>query len=219
MGLESHDGIVVPFRPVSIPYEVSGRTEQKQRTRGALLASARELVASGITPTVEQAASTAGISRTTAYRYFPNQRALLMAAHPETAAQSLLPTDPPADPAARLDAVVEAFTDLIVATEAQQRTMLRLSLEADDRERAALPLRQGRAIAWIEEALSPLRGQLSDPELHNLALAIRSAAGIEALVWLTDVAGLDREQARHLIRWSAQALLHAALTSRPPSPA
>jgi AcrR family transcriptional regulator len=219
MGLESHDGIVVPFRPVSIPYEVSGRTEQKQRTRGALLASARELVAAGITPTVEQAASTAGISRTTAYRYFPNQRALLMAAHPETAAQSLLPTDPPADPAARLDAVVEAFTDLIVATEAQQRTMLRLSLEADDRERAALPLRQGRAIAWIEEALSPLRGQLSDPELHKLALAIRSAAGIEALVWLTDVAGLDREEASHLIRWSAQSLLHAALTSRPPSTA
>jgi AcrR family transcriptional regulator len=215
--------MVVPSRSVSIPgstpYEVSGRSEQKQRTRGALVTAARTLVATGITPTVEQAAAEAGISRTTAYRYFPSQRALLMAAHPETAARSMLPSNPSADPADRLGAVVEAFTDLIVETEPQQRTMLRLALEADDRERAALPLRQGRAIAWIEEALSPLRGQLSDPELHKLALAIRSAAGIEALVWLTDVAGLDREQARHLIRWSAQALLHAALTSRPPSPA
>jgi len=38
--------------------------------------------------------------------------------------------------------------------------MLRLSLEADPAERARLPLRQGRAIAWIEEALAPLRSQM-----------------------------------------------------------
>ena len=95
--------------------------------------------------------------------------------------------------------------------------MLRLSLEADEATRAGLPLRQGRAIAWIAEALDPLRGQLSDEELHHLVLAIRSAIGIEALVWLTDVAGLSREEARRLIRWSAQALLGAALTSPPPT--
>jgi AcrR family transcriptional regulator len=203
---------------ISTSYEVSGRTEQKQRTRVALVAAARELVATGVTPTVEQAATGAGISRTTAYRYFPNQRALLMAAHPETAAVSMLPIDPPADPVARLDAVIEAFTDLIVETEAQQRTMLRLSLEADDAERAALPLRQGRAIAWIEEALAPLRGRLSDKELRQLVLAIRSAVGIEALVWLTDVAGLSRAESLRLVRWSAHALLQAALTAPPPTP-
>jgi len=200
-----------------MPYEVSGRTEQKQRTRGALVEAARELVASGVTPTVEQAAGAAGISRTTAYRYFPSQRALLLAAHPETGAPSLLPVDPPTDPAARLDVVIAAFTELIIKTEAQQRTMLRLSLEADEATRAGLPLRQGRAIAWIAEALEPLRGQLSDKELHHLVLAIRSAVGIEALVWLTDVAGLSREEARGLIRWSAQSLLGAALTSPPPT--
>jgi len=202
-----------------MPYADSGRTEQKHRTRGALIAAARVLVASGITPTIEQAASKATVSRTTAYRYFPNQRALLTAAHPETAARSLLPADPPAEPADRLDVVIEAFTNLIVATEAQQRTMLRLSLEADDHERASLPLRQGRAIAWIQEALAPLRGRLSDHELHQLALAIRSAVGIEALAWLTDVAELSREEAASLMRWSAQALLHAALTYRPPAAA
>lgn len=202
-----------------MPYEASGRTEQKGRTRGALVAAARDLVASGITPTIEQAASTAAVSRTTAYRYFPNQRALLLAAHPETGAQSLLPASPPAEPADRLAAVIEAFTDLIVATEAQQRTMLRLSLEADDRERASLPLRQGRAIGWIHEALAPLRGQLSDQDLHQLVLAIRSVVGIEALAWLTDVARLPREDAVGLMRWSAQALLRAALTEPPPTAA
>jgi AcrR family transcriptional regulator len=201
---------------MSTPYEVTGRIDQKRRTRTALVAAARTRVAAGLTPTVEEAAADAGVSRTAAYRYFPNQRALLMAAHPETAARSLLPDDPPTTADARLDAVVEAFTRLIVDTELQQRTMLRLSLEATAAERAALPLRQGRAIGWIEEALAPLSDRLSRQQIHQLALAVRSAVGIEALVWLTDVAGLDREDAVALMCWSARAMLHAAVSVAPP---
>ena len=191
-------------------YVQNGRTSQKRRTRDALIAAARKLVAEGHAPTVEEAAEEAAISRTTAYRYFPNQRALLAAAHPETAADSYLPADAPTDVAARLDIVVEEFTRLIVETESQQRTMLRLSLEADEDQRRQLPLRQGRAIRWIEEALSPLRADMSDEDVHRLAIAVRSATGIEALVWLTDIAGLSRDDATTLMRWSARAMLDAA---------
>lgn len=201
---------------MSTPYAETGRTEQKQRTREALVVAAQKLVASGISPTVEDTASAAGISRTTAYRYFPNQRSLLAAAHPETGARSMLPADPPQDPALRLAAVIGKFTDMLIQTEAQQRTMLRLSLEADDTARAGLPLRQGRAIGWIAEALAPLRDDLSKPAIHHLVLAIRSAVGIEALAWLTDVAGLSRNDAVALMSWSAQAMLHAALDYAPP---
>ena len=192
-------------------YEQIGRISQKKRTREALVAAARRLVAKGLTPTVEAVAEVASISRTTAYRYFPSQRALLAAAHPETAAESLLPDDAPADVAERLDLVVTAFTRMIVDTEGQQRTMLRLSLEADPIERSQLPLRQGRAIKWIEEALEPLQPAVSAGDVHRLAIAIRSATGIEALVWLTDIAGVSREDAIELMRWSAGALLDRAL--------
>ena len=206
---------------VSMPYETHGRTGQKSRTRTALVTAARAMVANGQTPTVDRAAAAASVSRATAYRYFPNHGSLLAAAHPETGTQSLLGDDPPADPAERLDIVIRAFTTLIVETEPQQRTMLRLSLEAQDRgpdrgpehgpDHAPLPLRQGRAIGWITEALEPLRRQLTDEELHRLVLAIRSATGIEALVWLTDMAGLSREEAVDLMRGSARALLASAL--------
>jgi AcrR family transcriptional regulator len=204
------------MKVVSTPYELGGRSAQKQRTRDALVAAARELVAAGITPGVEDAAAAARISRTTAYRYFPTKRALLLAAHPEVAATSMLPPNPPDDVAARLDLVVDRFTAMIVDTEAQQRTMLRLSLEEDKAQRGELPLRQGRAIAWITEALEGLRGQLSDEELHRLVLSIRAAAGIEALVWLTDIGGLSRDEAVKLMRWSAQALLQRAVDGSPP---
>jgi len=191
---------------MSIAYELEGRTQQKQRTRDALVAAARALVAEGRTPKVEDAAEAAGISRTTAYRYFPNRRVLLFAAHPDSTAESLLPADAPDDPGERLDIVVRSFTRTTLKTEAQSRTMLRLSLQADRDEREPLPLRQGRAIRWIEEALAPLQPRFSAAEVKRLAIAIRSATGIEALVWLTDIAGLSRRDAVALMQWSARAM-------------
>jgi AcrR family transcriptional regulator len=201
---------------MSIPYEATGRRFQKARTKQALADAARALIAKGLTPTVEQAAAEAAISRTTAYRYFPNQRSLLMAAHPHIEQQSLLPDPAPPDPEARLDAVVEAHTRQTLELEPQLRAMLRLSLESDVSQRESLLLRKGRAIGWIEDALAPLHTRLTDAELHRVALAIRAVEGIEALVWLTDVAGLTREEAVTLMRWAARALLRSALADVPP---
>jgi AcrR family transcriptional regulator len=197
---------------MSVPYESTGRTKQKARTRAALIHAAREFLSDGVTPTVEQAADAAGVSRTTAYRYFPNQRTLIVATFPEVAAASLLPDGPPEDPEARLAAVVDALTRQLVEHEPELRAHLRLSLESADGEGPELPFRTGRAIGWLEEALAPLRGRLSEQELRRLVLAIRSAVGIEALVWLTDVAALSRDEAVDLMRWSAQALLRSALS-------
>jgi AcrR family transcriptional regulator len=194
---------------MSISYESTGRTQQKARTRAALLHAARELLAAGRTPNVEEAAEAAGVSRATAYRYFPNQRALLVAAHPEIEATELLGDDAPDDPHERLERTIAELIRLTIDTEPELRTMLRLSLEPGPAEE--LLLRQGRAIGWIEEALAPLQGRLRPSLLRRLILAIRSACGIEALVWLTDVAGLSRREASELMRWSGLALLRAAL--------
>lgn len=54
-------------------------------------------------------------------------------------------------------------------------------------------------------------GAFPEPELRRLALAIRATLGIEALVWLTDIGGLSREQAADLMRSSAHTLLRSAL--------
>ena len=192
---------------MTTPYEATGRTEQKSRTRQALVDATRELLSGGATPRVEDAAERAGISRTTAYRYFPNQRALLLAAQPQLQPETLI-GDVPADPRARLDAFMAAFTGYNFQWEPQLRTALRLSLDSDV-ERPLL--RRGRAIGWIEDALAPLRDSRPDIDLRQLAVAIRSATGIEALVWLRDIAGQSRAEAAETVRRTAQALLENAL--------
>ena len=197
---------------MSTAYESGGRTAQKQRTRDALLAAARQLIAAGDTPTVEATADAAAISRTPAYRYFPTQAALLVAAYPETEMTSLLPADAPADAQQRIALVVQRFLKVIVESEAQQRTMLRLSLETDGAARD-LPLRKGRAITWFTDALEPARPLLGDEGLRKLVLALRSATGIEAFVWLVDVAGLSRRQAVAQMQWSAEMMVAGAFLS------
>ncbi|WP_433373486.1 TetR/AcrR family transcriptional regulator [Actinoplanes sp. CA-142083] len=193
-----------------VPYESTGRRDQKARTREALVAATRRLLADGIDPTVEQAAAAARISRTTAYRYFPSQRSLLLAAHPEIVQPSLLPADAPDDVPARLDLVLQAFARVNLDWEPQLRTSLRLSLEPGAEQPV---LRQGRAIGWIEEALLPLRDSHPGVDIRRLAIAIRATTGIESLIWLTDIAGLTRDDAVSLMRDSAHALLAAAVAT------
>ena len=200
---------------MSISYERSGRRNQKARTRDALIAAARDLLTQGETPTVEAAAAAASISRATAYRYFPNQRSLLVGAHPEVNVSSLLDADAPLEPEARLDAVVNGTAEIFLSSEATYRTMLRLSLEAEPAAQGDLALRKGLRLRWIEDALDPVRDQLPSDDFQRLIHAIAVAIGIEAIIVLVDLAGLSRTEAVEVIRWSARALLRSALADPP----
>jgi AcrR family transcriptional regulator len=194
---------------MSIPYETTGRTRQKERTRATLVAAARDLLSRGISPTVEQAADAAQVARATAYRYFPNQRGLLAATYPEIQKPSLLVEPAPHDPEERLELVVHSITRQIVEHEAELRANLRLSLEPVAGARDAQALRTGRRITWVADALSPLNGRLADADLRRLINAIAAAVGIEAFVWLTDRAGLTPAEAAETMRWSAAAMLRS----------
>ena len=196
---------------IDVPYLHTGRTNQKARTRDALIAAARQLLAEGVTPTIEAAAAEAAIGRTTAYRYFPNSRALLAATYPEVEMDSLLGADPPEDPLARLEIVAESQMRRIVEYEPEYRAQLRLALEGEPAGSESLPLRRGRRIEWIEDALSPLHGRIPDGELRRLVYGIGATLGIEALVWLTDMGGLSREEAVEVMRSNARTLLRSAL--------
>ncbi len=68
-----------------------------------------------------------------------------------------------------------------------------------------------RRIEWVEDALAPLRGRMPGPDLRRLVHGIGATLGIEALAWLTGMAGLSREKAADVMRSNARTLLRSAL--------
>jgi AcrR family transcriptional regulator len=196
---------------MTVPYTSTGRINQKARTREALVTATRELLEQGVLPTMEEAANAAAVSRTTAYRYFPSLRELIVAAYPHVQQESVLGPNPPEDPAERLEIVAENHSRRILENEAQMRTVLRLSLEG--LRPPELPMHRGLRVAWIEDALAPLRGQMPEDELERLVHGIGATLGIEAFVWLTDIAGVSRKEAASIIRSSALGLLQSAIAN------
>ncbi len=172
------------------------------------MSAARQVLTDGETVSVEKVARAAGISRTTAYRYFPSPGALVQAAHPEVELTTLLGTDAPSEVGARLDLVLTEHFRIIREWEPQLRASLAASLEGG----SDLPvLRRGRAIGWIADALAPLRETHPRLDRRALAVRIRAVAGIEPLVWLVDVASVSRRRAFETMRRNAHAVLDDAL--------
>ena len=132
----------------------------RRRTHAALVAAARDLVAEGLTPTVEDAAARADVSRTTAYRYFPNRTALLVAAHPEVATdESPRRRTRPDDPGARLRAGARPLPRASSGSRRPSsgrccgcRSTRSSTTSAGPRSRCA----RGGSSAGSEEALEPL---------------------------------------------------------------
>ena len=203
-------------------WQQEGRINQKRRTRAAIVAAAVALLEQGQRPTVVEVADAALVSRATAYRYFPTQESLLVEAALESTRsdidRELEDQTTPNEPEARLDQLIHAVQVRISDKEAAFRAMLQLSLEplrkegaSDGASLSAPRLRGGGRVRWIETALAPVRGQLDESGFRRLTAALSLCMGIEALVVLRDVCGLDPAQAEETLRWAARILLRSSL--------
>jgi hypothetical protein len=121
------------------------------------------------------------------------------------------------DVEARLDALVRAMYAELQSTEPLMRTMIRLTVDRSrdehtaDAAEAEPPRRGYRRIDWIEMALAPVRMQLDETSFERLVSGLALCIGIEALLVLRDVRGLDLAAAEEVSRWVARSLLHASL--------
>jgi AcrR family transcriptional regulator len=184
------------------------RVAQKRRTRDALLQATREILATGRQPTVPEAADLANISRATAYRYFSNaegmaQEALLDAIAAELESMDLAPPD--GSPAERVEHVVSRVVGMVMRNEALFRSYLALVASGES------PAPRGaRRLAWLSEALAPVKATMAPTEFTRLLHALALVTGIETIVVLRDVCGLDDADVDGTARWIARTLLRGA---------
>jgi AcrR family transcriptional regulator len=193
----------------------AGRTNQRLRTRKALLQAAARLMQEGRTPTLDDIAESALVSRATAYRYFPGVEALLLEAPLEVAAPELrdvFPDGGTGDPVARVERVEAAFEKMIARNEVPLRLMLARALERTAKGGAEgdVPVRQNRRTPLIEAALAPARGRIDPKAYKNLTAALALVIGTEAWVVFRDVLRMSDAEAKKVKRWTIRALIEAA---------
>ena len=104
-------------------------------------------------------------------------------------------------------------------SEVALRTLVRITVERRLEEAKggpplAAPLRGGRRVEWIEAALAPARAQLGEARFERLVSALAMVIGLEGLLVLRDIRGLDRAEMEAVSRWATRALLRASLEER-----
>jgi AcrR family transcriptional regulator len=199
--------------------EPDPRANQKSRTRQAIIDAALALIDEGVLPSVEEAAERAKVSRATAYRYFPTQQDLhqaLAAINPtmEEVNAAVAAAADSDDPAVRLAALLDAYNPRTLAAEPWARVTLRAVLDAwlkankTDAGKSfyRVPLR----LQWIEDVLAPA-ADLDEASRRRLTAALTLVIGIEPIMVLKDVVGLDDEETLDVLSWAADALLSAGL--------
>ena len=187
------------------------RANQRLRTRKDLLEAAARLMQEGRTPSFDDIAEAALVSRATAYRYFPGLDALLLEAALHMAVPSpegLFAGDASTDPVARVEKVDAALERMMAANEAGLRVMLAQSAQRPADPDA--PARQNRRGPLVAAALAPVADGFSPGDLDMLQKALTVVLGIEAVVVFKDVLRVSDDEARRIRRWMIRALVEAA---------
>jgi AcrR family transcriptional regulator len=191
-------------------------TGPRARTGRLMLETAIRLMQEGSTPSVSEVAEAAGVSRATAYRYFPSQAALVGAVVDEALGPILTWTSTSQEPARRVAELIATGLPRIEVFEATFKAALKLSLDQWARGRAGTlgeepEFKRGHRTDLLRDALAPLEGKLPQAQFERLAQALSLVFGVEVLTVLKDIWGLGSQETQSVAQWAASALVGAAL--------
>lgn len=192
------------------------RRGPRARTRRLMLDTASRLMQAGATPSVSDVAEAAQVSRATAYRYFPSQAALVQAVVDEGLGPILTWSSDSTDARRRVADLIDTAMPRIDAFEATFKAALKLSLEQWAQRQAGTlgtepQFTRGHRVDLLRDAVAPLRGAVDPQRLERLTQALSLVFGVEALIVLKDIWGLDAEATRAVAQWTAGALVRATV--------
>jgi AcrR family transcriptional regulator len=208
MRLLYHTDMDVPFQALESDSKVVPLKGAAARTRALMVAKASELMRRGLSPSVSEVAEAAGVSRSTAYRYFPTLADMLRAVVAEALGPILDWDDPANTGEKRLTSLYGMTFKRLSEHESTFRAAIRQSLEPSVELPGDKTLGRGHRLALLARALSG--SGLSSQQIAKLLPAMSLTFGIEALIVLKDICELDDTQAEEVAVWAACALLEAA---------
>jgi AcrR family transcriptional regulator len=180
-----------------------------------MLATAIRLMQDGFIPSVSDVAEAAEVSRTTAYRYFPSQAAMVQAVVDEALGPILAWRSDLADADRR---VAELFTfafPRMLEYEATHRAALSQALDQWTRRQAGTLGPEARIVrgnrrGLLRDALAPLRKEVGAQTFDRLVQSLSLVFGVEAIIVLKDIYGMEDNEVQDVALWAARALVRAA---------
>ncbi|TIR43631.1 MAG: TetR/AcrR family transcriptional regulator, partial [Mesorhizobium sp.] len=120
------------------------------------------------------------------------------------------------DPEQRVAELFASAMPRIEAFEATFKAALKLSLDQWARRQAGTlgaepAFKRGHRIDLLKDAIAPLKGQLKPRQFKRLAQALSMMFGVEVLIVLKDIWGLDSRDMMAVAEWAAGALVRAAV--------
>jgi AcrR family transcriptional regulator len=203
----------------------SGSNGARERTRLLLLEQASALLGRGAMVSVADVAQHAGVSRATAYRYFPTRGKLISAVVDFSLGPVRQAASSFADGRDRIEELFRQTFPRFIEYEPQLRAALQVSLSDMALERAGKlteePYRRGHRIDILSHAAMPLKARLGKRGFNRLVRALSVIYGIEAYVVLRDIWGARDREIQAIAAWIADALVDTALrdAERPAKPA
>ncbi|KGW81210.1 TetR/AcrR family transcriptional regulator [Burkholderia pseudomallei] len=199
---------------VSAPETLS---ETRTQTRELLLQTALSMLEQGWFPSITELANASGVSRATAYRYFPSQAALVSTVVDESLGPVLQWQPTSTSVEARVNELLDFAYPRMEQHEGALRAALQVALHqwANERARRAQDepkYRRGNRRRLLTLAVEPMVRAGVDPAVaERLAQALSLLYGTEAMVVLKDIWGLDFRQFMNVIKWMSSALVRATL--------
>jgi AcrR family transcriptional regulator len=189
-----------------------------------MLSTAIRLMQDGFIPSVSDVAEAAEVSRATAYRYFPSQAAMVQAVVDEALGPILAWQSELSDADRR---VTELFTfafPRMLEYEATHRAALSQALDQWTRRQAGTLGSEARIVrgnrrGLLRDALEPLRRDVSRQTFDRLTQSLSLVFGVEAIIVLKDIYGLEDEEVRDVALWAARAMVRAATAEAGVKPA
>jgi AcrR family transcriptional regulator len=175
------------------------------RTQALMVATAMEMMRRGLSPSVSEVAEEAGVSRSAAYRYFPGSGDMVRAVVAEALGPILEWDNNAQEGEDRIASLYTTAFPRLFEHEAVFRAALRQSLEV---EGADVTLGRGHRRQLLKQALRDV--DLPEAAARRLVRALSLTFGIEAMVVLKDIWGLDDREAAETALWAARAMVDAA---------
>jgi len=193
---------------------------RRARTHRRLIAEAIKLARHGSVVSVAEVAAAAGVSRATAYRYFPSHSRLVDAIVEESLGPVRRFESRALEGTERIRELFEETFPRFKEFEPQLRAALQLSLEHWALEKSGLlqeePFRRGNRRKILARAASPLEPRLGPKAFERLLKALSLVYGIEPYVILKDMWGASNREVDRIARWVAEAVIEKSLRDDAP---